>query len=152
MSNATTIAPRRQRSPLQPVNVRARFVGGATRQDVIDGAAVLSITSGDATDQDESAYWVEGLFLGDKCLGFRLRKFGSEEVYDVPRALDSCTCADATYRPERPGGCKHQVSLRQTLPTVSKAVPVLLVAVLPRPVDRKSERDEATAPPADSAA
>jgi hypothetical protein len=44
---------RRERKPLLPANVTARFVGGATRQDLLDGSAVLSILSGDATDRDE---------------------------------------------------------------------------------------------------
>ena len=119
--NATTPHPRRQRKPLTPVSVTAHFVGVASRQDVLDGAAVVSIT--DAGTTDEQAYWCEALVLdGEKCVGFRLRKFGSAEVYDVPRALDSCTCADATYRPERPGGCRHQQALRQALPTVAKEV------------------------------
>ena len=120
--------------PLSPVSVVARFVGGATRQDVLDGAAVLSITTGDDTDRDESAYWRRAVFEGERCTGFQLVKFGTGEVYDLPRSLDSCDCPDGTYRPERPGGCKHQ----QALPTVSKASP--------RPViDRKTERNEATA-------
>jgi hypothetical protein len=118
-----TVNSIRQRKPLQPVSVVGRFVGCATRQDILDGAAVLSIVSVDDTDRDEMAYRYEALYDGDRCTGFRLRKFGSAEVYDVPRSLDGCTCADATYRPERPGGCKHQVALRQALPTVAKDSP-----------------------------
>jgi len=60
------------------------------------------------------------LFLDEKVVGFRLRKFATGEVYDVPRALGSCTCADDTYRPDRSGGCRHQQALRQALPTVVK--------------------------------
>ena len=30
----------------------------------------------------------------------------------------TCDCEDATYSPERPGGCKHVVSLRKAMPMV----------------------------------
>jgi hypothetical protein len=108
------------RKPPQPVSVVARFVGGATRQDILDGAAVLFIATGDATDRDECAYWCLALYEGERCTGFRLTKFGTGEVYDVPRDLSSCDCPDRTYRPERPGGCRHMAALRQALPTVAK--------------------------------
>jgi hypothetical protein len=118
----TLSAAANRRKQLAPVNVTAHFVGGATRADLLQGAAVLSIT--DTGTQDEKAYWCESLFLdGQKLVGFRLRPFASAEVYDVPLALDTCTCADATYRPERPGGCRHQQALRQSLPTVVKDEP-----------------------------
>jgi hypothetical protein len=103
------------------VSVVGRFVGGATRQDVIDGSAVLSIVSGDDTDRDEVPYWCVALYQGDRCTGFRLTKFATGEVYDLPRDLSCCDCPDQTYRPERPGGCKHMQALRQALPTVGKA-------------------------------
>jgi hypothetical protein len=119
-SHAARGNPNRPRKPLSPVSVTARFVGGATRQDVLDGAAVLSILSGDDTDRDESAYWVRAIFEADVCTGFRLTKFGTGEVYDLPRNLAGCDCPDHTYKPERPGGCKHMVALKQALPTVSK--------------------------------
>ena len=79
----------------------AYFVGGATRHDVLHGQAVLSITDDGTTD--EQAYWCEALFeeRGEKCVGFRLRKFGTGDVYDVPRALDGCTC---TTGPTAPSG------------------------------------------------
>src|SRR5689334_12638177 len=89
LSPAPAVKP--DRKQLQPVSVSAYFVGGATRQDIIHGAAVLSIT--DQGCGEEAAYWCEALYLEDKCVGFRLRKFGSAEVYDLPRSLDSCTCA-----------------------------------------------------------
>jgi hypothetical protein len=102
------------------VQVQARFVGGATRRDVIDGSAVLSIVSGDATDTDETPYWCQAIYDGERCTGFRLTKFATGEVYDLPRDLSICDCPDRTYRPERPGGCRHMVALRQALPTVRK--------------------------------
>jgi hypothetical protein len=49
--------------------------------------------------------------------GFRVTK-ATGEVYDLdpsrPWGLQ-CDCPDATYRPNRPGGCKHAVALRQAL-------------------------------------
>jgi hypothetical protein len=125
MSNLAAPVPRvnasRPRKPLCPVSVAAHFVGGVTRRDILDGSAVLSIVSGDATNRDESAFWCLALYDGDRCVGFCLTKFGTGDVYDVPRSLDSCTCGDATYRPDRPGGCKHVAALRQALPTVANA-------------------------------
>jgi hypothetical protein len=103
---------------LLPVQVRAHFVGGATRQELLDGAAVLSIT--DATTGEEKAYWCLAAFDGARCLGFRLVAFGTGEVYDLPRDLSSCDCPDHVYRGERPGGCRHMQALRQALPAVQK--------------------------------
>src|SRR5262245_37076998 len=100
----TTMATRqvRQRKPLLSVQVTGRFVGGATRDDVIAGQAVLSIVSGDATDSDETAYWCRAIFQGEVCTGFQLTKFGSGEVYDLPRDLSSCDCPDHQWKPHRP--------------------------------------------------
>jgi hypothetical protein len=101
------------------VQVRAYFVGGASRQDVLDGAAVLSIT--DLVTREEQAYWCEAAFDGGRCVGFRLRKFGSADAYFLPRDLSACDCGDRTFRPDRPGGCRHMAALRQALPTVNRA-------------------------------
>jgi hypothetical protein len=119
MSTVTTSPRRRQRKPLQPADVRGCFVGGATRQDLLNGSAVLSITAGDATDADEAAYWCVAVFDGDRCVAFRLVKFGTSEQYDLPRDLSACDCPDRVYRPERPGGCRHMQAMRQALPTVT---------------------------------
>ena len=122
MSSLTSPASRvksdRRRKPLLPVQVAAYFVGGATRQDVIDNAAVLSIT--DIATGDEKAYWCAAMFDGERCLGFRLTAFASGEVYDLPRDLSGCDCPDQTYKSERPGGCRHMAALRQALPTVAR--------------------------------
>jgi hypothetical protein len=32
-------------------------------------------------------------------------------AYDLPADLSGCDCPDATYHPERPGGCRHQRAL-----------------------------------------
>jgi hypothetical protein len=109
---------RRERQLLAPVRVSARFVGGATRQDLLDGAAVLSIRDG---DDEEAAYWCLAVFDAGRCVSFRLVKFGTGEQYDLPRDLSDCDCPDRVYRPERPGGCRHMAALRQALPTVGEA-------------------------------
>lgn len=137
--------PARDKKPLAPVSVTGRFVGGASRQDVIDGAAVLAIESGDATDRDESAYWVSAVYAAGACVGFALVKFGTGETYELPRDLSSCGCPDATYRPGRPGGCRHAAALRQALPTLTGT------AAPPRAPDRKTERDEITAAESEAA-
>jgi hypothetical protein len=118
MSTTATETPRAP-TPLEPVNVRAFFVGGATRRDVIDGAAVLSVT--DLATNQEAAYWCEALYDGGACVGFRLTKFGSGQKYDLPRDLSACDCGDRTHRPGRPGGCRHMAALRQALPAVGGA-------------------------------
>lgn len=41
--------------------------------------------------------------------GYQLH--GKRGVYDLPKDLSSCDCADATFRSERPGGCKHRRAL-----------------------------------------
>lgn len=119
MDTITATTAPRQRKPLAPVSVRAYFVGGATRQDVLDGSAVLSVT--DLATGQEQAYWARALYDGERCTGFRLAKLGTGEQYDLPRDLSGCDCGDRTHRPERPGGCRHMAALRQALPTVNKA-------------------------------
>ena len=112
--NAITPAPDRQRKPLEPVTVRARFFGGATAKDLADGCAILSIRDGDG----ESSYWCEAVYDGESFIGYRLRKFGTGQQYDLPPDLSNCDCGDRTHRPERPGGCRHMAALPQALPTV----------------------------------
>ncbi len=124
--NATILPPARQRNvtrsldrkPLLPVQVEGRFVGGATAQDLIDGAAVLAIVHGDHTDRDEMAYWCQAILDAGRLVAFRLSKFVTGEQYDLPADLSGCDCPDGIYRSERPGGCRHQAALRQALPTV----------------------------------
>jgi hypothetical protein len=115
--NTTAVPHGRQRQPLKPVHVSGRFVGGANRQDVIDGSAVLAVT--DMDTGEEKPYWLQALYAEGRCVGFSLREFGSEEEHVLPRELTSCSCGDATYRPGRPGGCRHRAALRQALPAVA---------------------------------
>lgn len=54
-------------------------------------------------------------------LGWRLYRFlpdGTSTAYDIdPNAPGgwSCDCPDGTYRPNRPGGCKHVRALQTLL-------------------------------------
>ncbi len=47
--------------------------------------------------------------------GYRLTGYDSlhQQVtaYDLPLDLSGCDCPDATFRTERPGGCKHRKAL-----------------------------------------
>jgi hypothetical protein len=49
-------------------------------------------------------------------VGFRLEK-GDRTTYDVCTEADpwTCDCPDATFHPERSGGCKHVAALRAAL-------------------------------------
>jgi hypothetical protein len=60
------------------------------------------------------AYEVLPLYEGQCLVGWRLLKRGTATMYDVDttRTPWRCDCADATYRPERPGACKHVQALR----------------------------------------
>jgi hypothetical protein len=107
------------RKPLYPVDVDAAFVGGATRRDLLDGAAVLEIATGDATDRDVTPYWTLAVYDGERLAGFALVKFVTGERYDLPLDLSTCDCPDHVYRPRRPGGCKHMAALRQALPSLA---------------------------------
>jgi hypothetical protein len=49
-------------------------------------------------------------------VGYRLEK-GDRTTYDVNTEAETWTCdwPDATFHPERPGGCKHIAALRAAL-------------------------------------
>lgn len=50
------------------------------------------------------------------------------QFYDIDLAAKhpACDCADATYRPARPGGCKH---LRAMQEAVSSGSPIIIAGV-----------------------
>jgi len=64
-----------------------------------------------------TAYEVLPLFDGEALVGYRLLK-PDATMYDLetagPRGW-SCDCADATFHPERQGGCKHVKALKAAL-------------------------------------
>jgi hypothetical protein len=135
MSSVITSAARVKpdRKPLQSVCVVGRWVGGCTPHDLLVGAAILEIEDA----KELTSYWCELHVNAGLVTGYRLRKFVTGEKYDLPRDLSSCDCPDGIYRAGRPGGCRHAAALRQALPLVTA-----------RPVDRKTERDELSAPDA----
>jgi hypothetical protein len=49
-------------------------------------------------------------------VGYRMAKVDGT-VYDIGTTEErwTCDCPDATFHPERPGGCKHVVALRAAL-------------------------------------
>lgn len=54
-----------------------------------------------------------------RTIGLRLSRYDERKrchkVYDIDFTVKpwTCDCDDATYRPERKGGCKHVVALRK---------------------------------------
>jgi hypothetical protein len=58
---------------------------------------------------------------GRAIIGYRLIK-ADGTAYDVNTEAEhwSCDCPDATFHPERPGGCKHAVALRAALAAVQQ--------------------------------
>src|SRR5690349_11118793 len=50
------------------------------------------------------------LYDGEQRVGHRLLKEDGS-MYDLPADLSGCDCPDATFHPERPGGCKHRGAL-----------------------------------------
>ncbi len=119
---------RRQHRPLLPVNVRATLTGSATPADLPDelvrGAAILSIISGDETDPDTRLYWIK--FLFDICrqpYAVELLRFDpGHERYVITLEDERCSCPDAVYRSDRPGSCKHVRALKIVLPPVANPV------------------------------
>jgi hypothetical protein len=125
MSTVPRSTVRRQRKPLLPVNIQARLTGSANAADLPNelavGVAMLTIVSGDETDRDVRSYWIRFLFDRNRQpYAVELVRFGDHENYQITLADERCSCPDATYRPDRPGGCKHVNALRQTLPAVAQ--------------------------------
>jgi hypothetical protein len=144
MSTVSAAAANASRPPPQPVEVVGRIVTGLGQglHDLFHGCAILEIEDAGKAE----SYWVTLNVSPDGHIaGLRLQKFATGQRYDLPASLDSCDCPDGTYRPERPGGCRHQEALRQALVTVAKDNPP------PKRVNPRVERDEATMPPDNAA-
>ena len=79
------------------------------------GAGVLEIRKGGRADLYEVVAFREAGAL----VGFRLQKTtgGKEGLYDIDCRTEpwTCDCPDATFHPERPGGCKHVLALKAAL-------------------------------------
>jgi hypothetical protein len=100
------------------VPVTGRFLEGTTVDDLFQGCAILGIA--DRGTGAEAFYWAEAVTSGGRLVGVRLAKWGSVWA-DRPRhyvhldGVPSCDCQDATYRPGRPGGCRHVRALADAL-------------------------------------
>jgi hypothetical protein len=72
------------------------------------GTGVLSING--------TPYTVTCLFINGQLTGYRLTKEDGT-TYDIDATANPwrCDCPDATFHPERPGGCKHCAGLRAAL-------------------------------------
>jgi hypothetical protein len=102
---------RRERKPLAPVNPSWFWRRRPVWPCLLLPAGYLGLL-----EIDGQVYGV--LPLGEyPSYGFRLTK-ADGTVYDVDTSAPwgwQCDCADATYRPERPGGCKHAGGLRRDI-------------------------------------
>jgi hypothetical protein len=81
-----------------------------TRPNAEHAGGVLSINS--------TVYEVLPLYDGEALVGYRLLKAGTATMYDVGTTAPhgwTCDCPDATFNPDRPGGCKHASALRAAL-------------------------------------
>jgi hypothetical protein len=108
----------RPRKPLQPVSVQGRFLQrpvapceilpqGAPGVLLIDGSPYLVSIIGELPPEGEPLVF-----------GWRVVKHdGTHYDIDTRTAWGQwqCDCPDATYRGERPGGCRHAAALRQAL-------------------------------------
>lgn len=108
MTHATTI--RRERKPLAPVRVEAELVAYAAT-----GFGVVRLTT---EGGEPTPYAIHATHDGGRLVRVALsRPDGPDATKTILCDHDGerwhCTCEDATYRPGRPGGCKHVVALRQ---------------------------------------
>jgi hypothetical protein len=103
---ATVIDPRnpiKTRKATRPVSGVCRWLNKPNPQHE---GGVLAING--------TRYEVLPLFDGPARVGYRLLK-ADGTMYDLPADLSGCDCPDATYHPERPGGCKHAAAVRAAL-------------------------------------
>ncbi len=111
----TVTLPRRPHNATRPVHGNARW---AVQPGCAPAAhpGVLVITSADARGVENVGTFVvsENRDAAGALAGFRLTK-PDGTAYDLPADLSSCDCPDATYHPERPGGCRHQKAMRAAL-------------------------------------
>jgi hypothetical protein len=99
------LANRKPKAKTRPASGKCKWVVplGET------GTGVLAINGQD--------YVVTVLRDQDGVLGYRLTKPADMTAYDIcARGTHwRCDCPDATFHPERPGGCKHVAALRAAL-------------------------------------
>ena len=88
-----------------------RPAAGSCRWLVAIGEADTGVLAINGTN-----YTVTVLRGPDGILGYRMVK-AERTAYDIGTSEErwSCDCPDATFHPERPGGCKHVAVLRAAL-------------------------------------
>ena len=97
----------RSRKPVKPVSGTCSWLSKPNRHHQ---GGVLEING--------TAYTVDAIFDDeDRLIGHRLCK-ADGGMYDIDRATGRCDCPDATFRPDRPGGCKHSKALQAALRAV----------------------------------
>ncbi len=83
------------------------------------GSAILFIT--DVRTGELAMYYAKGVADNNRLVAIRLTKAGDdspephEHQVTLAGAKAACDCQDATYRPDRPGGCRHLNALTQAL-------------------------------------
>ncbi len=81
----------------------------------VNGSVKILRSLGDAGAAWEIEINGKAYYLARTEGGFRLSGWDERHqqvtAYDLPADLSSCDCPDATYRGERPGGCKHRKAL-----------------------------------------
>ncbi|HKI36064.1 MAG TPA: hypothetical protein VKA46_29680 [Gemmataceae bacterium] len=126
---ASVLSPARavktDRKPLSPVQVVGRFAEGVTPDQLLHGSAILEV----ADAKGEAFYWTQTVHgLDRRILGVWFQKFADgRRCYVHLDHLDrepSCTCEDAAYRGERPGGCRHVNAARQALVELARRLAV----------------------------
>jgi hypothetical protein len=117
--HTTLSRPARQRKPLLPVNVTSHFEPGVMPHDLLHGHAILTVTDTNKPEAEREAfYWATALLSDGRIVALDLQKFGrklGEDHHRVTLEPLSCDCEDATWRPGRPGGCRHVNAVRQAL-------------------------------------
>jgi hypothetical protein len=96
----TVTRPRQNRKPLKPVSGSVRVLRPVGAVNA--GVGEVSI--------NEKPYFLQVMETGYRLYGYDERN-RAVTSYDLPLDLSSCDCPDATYRGERPEGCKHRKAL-----------------------------------------
>jgi len=82
------------------------------------GMGTVDIVSEETTE----TYLVFANRDGARLLGMRVVKMSTGVSHDIDMTTSPwrCDCGDATHRPNRPGGCRHVVALRQAAEQLRK--------------------------------
>jgi hypothetical protein len=102
------------RRPVKPVRGSARWLTSTPAEALAQGlpAGLLIRRADEPADSPGTAYMVRVYLDEGTVFGYRLEKLDGDEVYDIDRDFQSCTCPDHTYRNRV---CKHLLALRAAL-------------------------------------